>query len=242
MGYKMKNRKQKEQEYQDKYGNIPIDKFERLNYMYDFYNINDKKSLEIINKKAQLEQSLCYSDLQIVLFEVPEGTPRARHRLINRKNFANEAINNGQFIHVYSPNAKEDNMYMKRLLGEELVQLNNMIYTPCIIEYDTYTQTPAVFNTTDTFLSEIGLIRPLCKPDWDNIGKKYSDMSNSNLWLDDTLVISGTVNKYYSILPRVEIKIRYLNMLYNKYQYNSINKRTEQEAIYFKGDNNYGIK
>ena len=60
-------------------------------------------------------------------------------------------------------------------------------------------------------------------------------MFNSNIWLDDTLVISGTVNRYYSILPRVEIKLRYLNMLQNKYQYNSINKRITEDAIYFKG-------
>ena len=44
----------------------------------------------------------------------------------------------------------------------------------------------------------------------DNIGKKYSDMFNSNIWLDDKLVISGTVNKFLSELPRVEIYVRYL--------------------------------
>ena len=58
-------------------------------------------------------------------------------------------------------------------------------------------------------------------------------MFNHNVWLDDTLVVSGTVNKYYSILPRVEIRLSYLNMLYNKYQYNSISKQTEQQIQYF---------
>ena len=127
-------------------------------------------------------------------------------------------------------------IYMKRLLNEDLIQLQELIWTPCIVEYNIFQKTPSVFNTTDTFLSEIGLIRPITKPDWDNIGKKYSDMFNHNVWLDDTLVISGTLNKYYSILPRVEIKLRYLNTLYNKYQYNTISKRTEQEISYFKGE------
>lgn len=231
---KRKNRKQKEEEYKQKYGHIPIDYNERLEWMYDTLRINDKKAREIIDKRSSMLSSLYYRDITIMLFEEPEGTPRPRFRLINRQNFVNEAINNGQFVHVYSLNAKEDSLYMQRLLDQDLVQIQELIYTPCIVEYNIYQKTPTVFNTVDTFLAEIGLIRPITKPDWDNIGKKYSDMFNHNVWLDDTLVISGTLNKFYSILPRVEIKLRYLNTLYNKYQYNMISKRTEQEVSYFK--------
>lgn len=231
---KRKNRKQKEEEYRQKYSHIPIDYNERLEWMYDNLKINDKKAREILNKRSSMMSSLYYKDITIVLFEEPEGTPRPRFRLINRQNFVNEAINNGQFVHVYSLNAKEDSLYMQRLLDQDLVQVQELIWTPCIVEYNIYQKTPTVFNTVDTFLAEIGLIRPITKPDWDNIGKKYSDMFNHNVWLDDTLVISGTLNKYYSILPRVEIKLRYLNTLYNKYQFNTISKRTEQEITYFK--------
>lgn len=231
---KRKNRKQKEEEYRQKYSHIPIDYNERLEWMYDNLKINDKKAREILNKRSSMMSSLYYRDITIVLFEEPEGTPRPRFRLINRQNFVNEAINNGQFVHVYSLNAKEDSLYMQRLLDQDLVQVQELIWTPCIVEYNIYQKTPTVFNTVDTFLAEIGLIRPITKPDWDNIGKKYSDMFNHNVWLDDTLVISGTLNKYYSILPRVEIKLRYLNTLYNKYQFNTISKRTEQEITYFK--------
>lgn len=231
---KRKNRKQKEEEYRQKYGHIPIDYNERLEWMYDNLKISDKKAREIIDKRSTMMSSLYYRDITIVLFEEPEGTPRPRFRLINRQNFVNEAINNGQFVHVYSLNAKEDSLYMQRLVDQDLVQIRELIWTPCIVEYNIYQKTPTVFNTVDTFLAEIGLIRPITKPDWDNIGKKYSDMFNHNVWLDDTLVISGTLNKFYSILPRVEIKLRYLNTLYNKYQYNTISKRTEQDISYFK--------
>lgn len=231
---KRKNRKQKEEEYKQKYSHIPIDYNERLEWMYDNLKINNKKAREILEKRSGMMNSLYYRDITIMLFEEPEGTPRPRFRLINRQNFVNEAINNGQFVHVYSLNAKEDSLYMQRLLDQDLVQVQELIWTPCIVEYNIYQKTPTVFNTVDTFLAEIGLIRPITKPDWDNIGKKYSDMFNHNVWLDDTLVISGTLNKYYSILPRVEIKLRYLNTLYNKYQYNTISKRTEQEINYFK--------
>lgn len=233
---KRKNRKQKHQDYINKYQDIPIDFNERLEWMYDKYKITDRKANDIIEKRYMMTNDLYYTELNVVLFEEPEGSPRPRFRLINRNNLISEAMNNGQFVHVYSLNAKEDSVYMKRLVDEELMGINTLIYTPCIVEYNIYQRTPSVYNTTDTFLSEIGLIRPLTKPDWDNIGKKYSDMYNHNVWLDDTLVISGTVNKFYSILPRVEIKLKYLNMLYNKPQYNTISKRTDQQIIYFGGN------
>lgn len=230
---KRKNRAQKELEYKEKYSHIPVDFNERLSWMYDHYHVTESKQREILNARYMMLRELQYTDITIVLFEEPEGTPRPRFRLVNRTNFVNEALSNGQFVHVYSINAKEDSLYMRRLVDEELIQLNNLIYTPCIMQYNIYQKTPSTYNTVSTFLAELGLDRPIKKPDWDNIGKKYSDMFNHNVWLDDTLVVSGTVNKYYSILPRVEIRLSYLNMLYNKYQYNSIYKQTEQQIQYF---------
>lgn len=233
MRKKRKNREQKRIEYNEKYNDIPVDYYERLSWMYDKFNISDKKAEEILMIRNDMINSLYYNDIVIKLFEEPEAAPRPRFRLVNRKNFVNEAMNNGSFVHVYQPNAKDDNVYMKRLVDEELIALNNLIYTPCIVEYNVYLKTPASFNIKETFLAEIGLIRPIVKPDWDNMGKKYSDMMNGNIWLDDTLVISGTVNKFYSILPRIEIKVRYLNMLYNRYQYTSISKKVDQEVEYY---------
>ena len=55
-------------------------------------------------------------------------------------------------------------------------------------------------------------------------------MFNRNVWLDDTFVVDGHIHKYYSILPRVEIRLRYLNMVYNKYQYNQITRRKDFDS------------
>ena len=213
----MKRRKQKEREYQEKYSEIPKDYHARLLYLYDKLHLNNTICEEIISKRDAMIDRLSYNEFFIVLYEEPEGSPRPRFRLVNRKNLANSAMTNSQFVHVYSITGAEDNKFMNRLVTEQdLMPLNQLICTPCNIVFDAFIKTPSAFNRVDTFLSEIGIIRPIPKPDWDNIGKKYSDMYNSNIWLDDSLVISGTVNKYYSILPRVEIHLRYLNMLYNK--------------------------
>lgn len=231
----MKKRKQKEIEYLENYQNIPKDYYQRLQYLYITLNINSKLEQEILDARNKMLQDLYCTDLFIILYEEPEGSPRPRFRLVNRKNLANQAMSNSQFVHVYSITGAEDNKFMRRLVTEsDFIDINNLIYTPCYIEYTAFIKTPKSFNRKDTFLAEIGCIRPICKPDWDNIGKKYSDMYNGNIWLDDTLVIEGVVKKYYSILPRVEIKLKYLNMLYNKYQYNSISNKIETEVEYFK--------
>ena len=223
----MKNRKQKQIDYSLNYGGIPLNFYDRLSYMIDTYNLSESKMDEILNKKYNMESNMQYFDLNIILYEEPEGTPRPRFRIVNRKNFANQAISNSNFVHVYSINAKDDFMYMRRLVESELLSLNQLINTPCIIEFDAYYKTPSSFSITDKFMAELGLTDPITKPDWDNIGKKYSDMYNHNVWIDDSLVKKGTVEKFYSILPRVEIKLRYLNCVFNKYQYNMIINRKD---------------
>lgn len=237
---KRKNRKQKHEEYLKKYGEVPIDYRDRLAWLYDKLHITDKKAEEILNFRTQMYNFLYYRAYKVILFEEPEGTPRPRFRLVNRSNLVNEAMNNGQFVHVYSLNAKEDNMFMKRLItNEEYYELNNIIYTPCDVEYFTYFKTPGYYNANDTILAEIGLERPLQKPDWDNVGKKYSDMYNGNVWIDDTCVVRGVVDRYYSVLPRIEINLYYLNGLYNIHQARSTVRKTDlslDDVIYFKGE------
>ena len=227
-----KSRLVKSSLYEDKYRGIPIDYDDRLSYLYDKLKINNKVENEILEKRVQMLTSLYFNDIKIVLFEIPEGAPRPRFRIINRSNFMNEAIANPNFVHVYSVNAHEDSVFMSRLLAQDLISLQNLICTPCEITINTYSPTPSYFNRVDTFLAELGLHRPIAKPDWDNIEKKYSDMFNHNIWLDDTLVIDGHIHKYYSILPRLEIDLRYLNMVYNRYQYNSIINRSDYKEEY----------
>ena len=222
-----KSRKEKLEEYDLKYSNIPRDRDARLAWLLDQYKLTPSKMDEIIEKKRNMETNLQYYDIKVVLYEDPEGAKRPRFRLVNRKNFMNVAIQASNFVHVYSPNAAEDSKYMHRLIDNELIQLNGLISTPVQVCLNVFFRTPSYFNQADTILAEIGLHRHIQKPDWDNIGKKYTDMFNENIWLDDNLVIDGEVHKYYSILPRVEIYIRYLNYITTIHQYNQITSRRD---------------
>lgn len=222
----MSTRKQKQEEYQKKYGHIPIDYRERLEWMVDTYKISPSKMDEILGKRQAVLSNIFYYDYNIIeLLEEPEGASRPRVRVL-RSNYNRLAMSN-QLIHVYVPGASEDHRYMRKLVETELIQLDGLITTPCNIEYNVYLKTPSNTNIVDKFMCEIGLFRPpYSKPDWDNIAKKYCDMFNYNIWMDDSLVIDGSVHKYYSILPRVEIKLRYLNCVYTKNFFNAMISRS----------------
>lgn len=230
----MKKRKDKQKIYDRLFNNIPRDYNERLEWLSNNLHLNSMKMDTIVGKYNTMKERLYFKRFFIVLYEIPEGSPRPRFRLVNRKNLRNMAIANPNFIHVYSPVGAEDNKYMKRLLTkDEFKEFTNLIYTPCIVDYKAFFKTPSSFNSVEKYLAELGVYTPISKPDWDNIGKKYCDMTNENLWVDDRLVIEGTVEKLYSVLPRVEITIDFLNMLQNRHQAESIRKIYKDDIRYF---------
>ena len=87
-----KTRKQKQDEYDKKYADIPIDYKERLEYLYDSLKISESQAFEILHKRDMMINNLSYFDTQVILFEVPEGSPRPRFRIVNRSNLSNMAI------------------------------------------------------------------------------------------------------------------------------------------------------
>lgn len=229
----IKSRNQKAKIYESKYSEIPRDYMERLSWMYDKYHITQAKADQIIRAKYNMLSSLYYSDdILVVLYEEPEGSPRPRARYVNKKNLTSYAKSDPGYIQVYSLTGASDRKFMKRLINDEdLMKLDHLICTPCDVEYTTFSKTPSSYNTITTFLAEIGIVRPVSKPDFDNMEKKYSDMYNGNVWIDDALVQDSALHKYYSILPRVEIRLKFLNLLYTKYQYEQIVKRVEDPNI-----------
>lgn len=55
-----------------------------------------------------------------------------------------------------------------------------------------------------------GQIRPVKKPDWDNIGKIVADSLNGIAYKDDSQIVDGQVKKFFSLDPRVEVTIIYV--------------------------------
>lgn len=234
----MKSRKEKMIEYNQKYSHIPRDYVERLEYLYETLGIDDVKSDEILAARDRYISSTYFETIRMVIYEVPEYTPRPRARLINRKGVLN-SIGTNSFIQVYSITGRANKEYMKMFRQENLSYIDQLLCTPCDIEYRAYFPTPSYYNKTQIFLAEIGVDRPLIKPDFDNIEKSYSDAFTGNIWIDDIVVVDATFRKYYSVLPRMEIDLKYSNQLCNQYQYKAMTKRkdfTEDMSVdYFGG-------
>ena len=234
----MKNKKQKILEYYDKYNHIPKGYIERLEWLYETLNIDDKKSDEILRARENFINTTYYKTLNLVFYEIPEYTPRPRARIINEAGVINAATGNNSFIQVYSITGRQNREYMEMYTKQNLSELEQLLCTPCDIEYNTYFPTPSYYNKTQIFLAEIGLDRPIIKPDFDNIEKSYADAFTGNIWIDDIVVVDASFHKYYSVLPRVEIILKYSNQLYNNHQYKSmINRKDftdEMNVDYFK--------
>ena len=226
-------------EYDQKYGHIPKDYISRLEYLYTILNIDDKKSDEILMARKNFIDSTYYQTIRIIMYEMPEYTPRPRARLVHKNGILNAVTGGNDFIQVYSITGRQNREYMKMFTKENLQELDQLLCTPCDIEYKTYFPTPSYYNKIQVFLAEIGLDRPLIKPDFDNIEKSYADSFTGNIWIDDIVVVDAIIRKYYSILPRVEIDLKYANQLCNYHQYKSMIRRkdyTEEMNInYFGG-------
>lgn len=234
----MKNKKQKILEYYDKYNHIPKGYIERLEWLYETLNIDDKKSDEILRARENFINTTYYKTLNLVFYEIPEYTPRPRARIINKAGVINAATGNNSFIQVYSITGRQNREYMEVYTKQNLSELEQLLCTPCDIEYNTYFPTPSYYNKIQIFLAEIGLDRPIIKPDFDNIEKSYADAFTGNIWIDDIVVVDASFHKYYSVLPRVEIILKYSNQLCNNHQYKSmINRKDftdEMNVDYFK--------
>ena len=195
----MKTRKQHMIEYNENYSNIPKDYQERLDYLKSKYKI-----VNIQKMQAEIELLKEYraktKSISFVLYEIPQTSHRGKARTFSR--------NNKLLTQIYVPNAKANKNYMTEFIQSTFDSVK-LICTEMEIDIIFYLPTPVSLSNSQKIYCEEGLIRPMIKPDVDNVSKAYMDMCTSNLFLDDALVTDLHISKRYSIKPRVEVTIRY---------------------------------
>lgn len=120
---------------------------------------------------------------------------------------------------VYVPGAAKNQRFFNKHVLPKLHGL--FITTPCKVELDIFCQTPKSFNRTQTIVAEMGLLRPWVNTgDVDNFAKAALDMLQPNdkrghigIMENDCLVYEMNARKFYSINPRYEIKITYMDKI-----------------------------
>lgn len=198
--------------YNDTYGMIPKEFFERIEYMLNYFKITDKH-LKNIQKKINKYKESEWMSIDLIINFIPKATPRAR-----TSKFAK---------HFYVSDASSNSKIMEKFVKENL-QEYPLITTACKFYCKTYFPTPtSQMNKEDIILSELGIIHHMSKPDWDNLGKTYSDMIQKHLILDDSNIIDGRVQKFYSIKPRIEIHIEFMDKYDSKYNKKRIESRKQ---------------
>lgn len=181
--------KKEQKEYIEKYAYIPNDTNGRFDYVMNLGRSNGKT--QILNTIDKI-RSIKWKKHSFVIYVVPKGTPRPR------------SGKNGVF---YVKGAKDNHKLFKEFA--ESVGGFDLITTACKFDCRVYLPIPSSMKLPEKVLAEMGFIRPISKPDWDNLGKAYCDMIQSTLLYDDASVIDGRTRKYYSCKPRVEIDLEY---------------------------------
>ena len=179
-----------EKEYNELYGDIPPDYEGRLDYLIKDMKLNKFKVpiMKYLNRILKIK----WNRLSYTIYLLPKATPRPRMG------------NRGVF---YVKGAKDNKKFFENFIKDQDVIL---ITTPVKFYCTSYFPIPKSMKGIEKVAAELGFIRPISKPDWDNVGKAYCDMIQDILIYDDSLVVEGVSKKFYSVKPRIEITIEYM--------------------------------
>lgn len=78
---------------------------------------------------------------------------------------------------------------------------------PVFVLIDAFQSIPQSASKRKRELMIRGELRPLKKPDFDNLGKIICDSLNKIAYYDDSAVVDGHVRKFYGVKPRIEVFI-----------------------------------
>lgn len=174
----------KEEEYLLKYGDLPSDTEGLLNYILEKYPFQQKAFDKVMERIDRIK----WQTVEFTLYLIPTPSPRPRY--------------DGN--HFYVKGAAENKRLIRKFIERYIV------YTRCEISLEAYLPTPtSQLNNAEIYAAEKKLIHPIGSCDVDNIMKTYLDMIQGHLLLNDNLVTMARLEKYYSIKPRIVIRIRY---------------------------------
>ena len=154
---------------------------------------NAEKTFAPVDGEIKRIQGIKWKTVKYIIYLIPKASPRPR-RSLNGHFYVNGAADNKRFF---------KNFY-KETLNIPIID------TPCKFYCDSYLPIPSDMSLVNQVLAELGLIRPVKKPDFDNLAKTYSDMTQGVLLFDDALIIEGISRKWYSCKPRIEITFKYM--------------------------------
>ena len=183
-----------------------IDPENEKNYVQMMNSLNSSKQAELGTVVRICRKGIKWKSVSFTIPTAP--VPSHRPRLSNNR--------------IYVPGAAKNATYFNRHVLPTLNGL--MISTPCKVDARFYIKTPSSFNKIQMLLAELGLIRPWGRNgDVDNFSKTVLDQIQPNekrghvgILKDDALVFEMNSRKYYSVTPRSEVTITYMDSIPQK--------------------------
>lgn len=104
-----------------------------------------------------------------------------------------------------------------------------IIFTPCELTVRIYNKMPKGMSRVNKVASELGIIHNVSSPNWDKVGTQYAELIQKTLVSNTSLVYKTSIEKLYSIIPRIEVIIDFMTLYDCSY-----NKRTIERKKGFK--------
>lgn len=205
--------KQEVQEYENKFGEIPKKFLERLSYLYRVEGFTKEDINELMGMMDTLK-NIEWETITYIFYMVPKSTPRARYNSSSHIFYVKDAKNHKMIFDSFK---------------ERHSEMEVVISTPTMMSTRVYMETPKGMTKKEKLAAELELIHHVNAPDWDNLGKTYCDMVQKTLVSNDSIVCRADVEKFYSVLPRIEVDIKFMKSYDCRY-----NKRTVEGRKSFK--------
>lgn len=116
-----------------------------------------------------------------------------------------------KFSHVtgtaYTPERTVNYEGRLALAAQEVMAGRSLFDGPLVVDIVAFMPISPSWPKKKQAAARAGDLRPTKKPDWDNFGK-ILDALNLVVWIDDSHIIQGRVDKFYSDRPMMTIRVR----------------------------------
>lgn len=216
---KIKSRKERLAEYNATYPNRSYDPDKSLLLFFEERGWDYAKAAKkAVSKIDKISKEREYGTIRIIMYEYPMKTDRPR-------TFKG---------HTFSPNAAANHDYFEKAV-RKIIKKIKLITTPASITINAYMEMPKQVKPDEVILFERGVLNPVTTPDYDNIGKCYTDIMKNILVSDDDIFFKGIVEKFYSVVPRVEIIITFLKKHESEYVLKKLKTRKSIKELIASG-------
>ena len=131
--------------------------------------------------------------MKFIINEPPAAKARHKHRLVK-----------GRVI-TYDPQAPQKN-YIRTVL-KHVLRVEKMPDAPLAIKLTFCLPIPQGWPRKKKLLAAWGVVKPLSKPDTDNLEKFILDCANGILYSDDKIIVDSHSRKIYSLTPRTIVEV-----------------------------------